>query len=131
MSDDVKAAADRRRTSPHVDGFLVGDDPNTPALKQRVEDAGTLADAYLAANPADGDEPVSKSWLIALGGDTTGGLSMPCWRLGGAANFLAVSEREAFLDLASGDVIPLPHIRTRGQLRQLCRALGVPLTEAT
>ena len=58
MSDPIKAAAERarqRRAGEHLATDEAWHDPTSPDVDNAV-----LADAYLAANPADEDEPITR-----------------------------------------------------------------------
>lgn len=123
----------------------VGDD--VPALsRQRAyrSDLITVSEAYLAEHPADDGEPADREWLKSVGfdpeGEANGDLFSPysesimipgdneyCRRLvyKHQLKFLVIDE-----DARDGDEIQriaLPMSRSRGELRRLCTALGIPL----
>jgi hypothetical protein len=85
-----------------------------------------VARAYLAEHPADEDEPVTAEWLQSMGWAEFG--------LGIASQRGLFRSRLRFaFDL--GVTLCMPgiesegHQMTRGELRRLCAALGVPLGE--
>jgi len=57
MTDELRAAVAIFEAGPdvHSDGF------------EYFQAVGTLARAYLAEHPADGDEPVTEEWLRSIG----------------------------------------------------------------
>lgn len=90
-------------------------------------DVAAVARAYLTEHPADDDEPLSAAWLdkclprskdVGFSGEVL-------WQFGPFDTLSMYPERE---DVAR---VFAREIRTRGQLRRLCAALGVPLTEPT
>lgn len=116
MSDEeLKAIASRVR--PHAAGNLGNAD---------IADRNALAAAYLAEHPADDAEPITANWLAAVGFTSPGafthtidgGITME-WFSGGD-----LGQWECII----GDHV-CPDFGTRGQLRRLCAALGVPLSE--
>lgn len=91
-------------------------------------DALELANAYLAEHPADEDEPVTEEWLRAIGFNddkefpgyvillTECGY-IECIGFDGGVEWM----------LFGNELNPGP--QTRGQVRLLCRALGIELKE--
>ena len=80
-----------------------------------------LADEYIADHPADDDETVTAEWLDVLGfeyGNLSGlYIRNPRWsRYETPTNFFTKV---------------VPHPKTRGDVRRLCRALGIELKEPT
>lgn len=126
MSDDVLAAAERCRGLAGPGWVDVAE-----ASPECVADLLTLARAYLAANPADDATAVDETWLRAVGWQTSPGSS--AWvhtRLaGGLAVHLRLTLDECRLYDASAKWVAIPVPATRGHVRRLCAALGVPLTE--
>lgn len=120
---DVREAAERLREHsllPHVrtaDGrpYFEGD------LK-------LLANAYLAEHPSDDDELITDDWWR----DMSGGcrfIFSPDERLMlwlGADGMLQLCISDGGGDEISRD---MPHIKTRGDVRRLCKALGVEVKE--
>lgn len=74
--------------------------------------ATILADAYLAEHPADDDTPADDEWLYVV---TKGTVWLLKWN---------VETREVFLGETSCGVK-----KTKGQWRELLRALGITLKE--
>lgn len=80
--------------------------------------------AWLAANPADDDEPVTDSWLIAIGANSllefaiNSGFCLKFYR----------GLNPSIEDL-DGNLVELPDCDTRSAVRRLCAALGIPLKE--
>lgn len=139
MSDELRAAAERMRTkwtstSKSFDGW------GKPHMEY-VEDLSIITDAYLAANPADDDEPVTEDWLRSVGWED--------WKSGTHLETI-VYDRSNPTCLVTQTVITFllddnhPHggvidsvmledppreYTTRGDVRNLCAALGVSLKE--
>jgi hypothetical protein len=98
MTDELRAAAERRRTTPYRDGWLVADANSLP-LKQRIEDANLLADAWLAEHD---ETPVTREWLQTVT-FPKGAITLPDWVRG--------------------------RLTTRGQYRRFYAALGIEVRE--
>jgi hypothetical protein len=78
-----------------------------------VGDWATLARAYLAEHPADDGEAIQVAWLVSMG-------------------FEALDEHDSgwFKQSPDGrEMEDAAQLKTRGDLRLLCRALGILLTE--
>ncbi len=93
--------------------------------------AKAVAEAYLAEHPADDGDGLSVEWMQAVGFVQSGG---GWWRLGEGTNSMALdyhdnTEVGDVFRLPSGSYTPGINVQTRGQLRRLCAALGVPLKE--
>lgn len=87
---------------------------------ERIRDMNTLACAYLAEHPADLDEPVTKEWLQTLR------LSPP------KLMFDCGFDRDGIDDYnvrLNGSSIYMCKVETRGDVRALCLALKIRLTE--
>lgn len=78
-------------------------------------DINTLADAYLAEHLADDDEAVAVNWISSIG-------------TGGKLAFYRDS-KTWFVCFAGSDTM-LRTVQTRGEVRQLCRALGIEWEES-
>jgi hypothetical protein len=90
-------------------------------------DAFDLALAYLADHPADDAEPVTAEWLASVG--FTAG-KFPRDLIRGPVLRGVSSAGDEYWAIRT---YPIPNDAkpwTRGHLRRLCAALGVPLTEA-
>lgn len=119
MSDDVRAAAERL----------------LPPLADVIDapgDAELVARAWLAEHPADDGEPVSAEWLMVTGwvdvAEPGGGPLYTFCRPdhGGAVLTLEGDHRCLMAFLGHPDGAPWPcDIYTRGQVRELLRALGI------
>ena len=121
---DARAAAERMRawlalpepkgvTDRHYDG----------GVGQYDIDSEILVNSYLAEHPADDETPMTELWWCDMNG---------------GSRFMYLSEERLMLYLAVDGMIELcvtdclqeisyklPHIKTRGDVRMLCRALGV------
>lgn len=102
-------------------------------------DRGTVAHAWLTANPADDGEAITAEWMDAVGGDDERGDGDRVWPIGPAA-WLSVGlgggvwhcwVRSWVREGGGGgeESVTLPLLTTRGQLRRLLAALGVPAAE--
>lgn len=131
MTDDVRAAVGRVRrwySGEWLAGeWLAGIYPEAKDRSQELAlletDWRDVAIAYLTEHPADDGDPVDEAWLRAVGfgvyglfADRDGGLSI---------GDLEWHECRRWL---YGNT-PLPDLPTRGHVRRLCLALGIPLTE--
>jgi len=86
-----------------------------------------LAKAYLAEHRADDGEVIDSTWLNTIGWNKHEDGS---YKQG--VYFIVIDNGQWILMLKSGSVLfCLAHLQTRGQLRQLCRALGVEIKEKT
>jgi hypothetical protein len=88
------------------------------------KDTMALAEAYISEHLSDDDEPITDGWFIASVGVRYVFLSKEF--------AVFISEKCVSITTEAGDSwhnLELPHITTRGQLRQLCRALGVEIKE--
>lgn len=94
------------------------------------EEVVVLAD--LAAHPPDDGEPLSDEWLISVGG---------VWEQGQAAYRIMLGSRQMLrirtngrywlvdLGTTGGQFHPYGRKQSRGEVRRLTLALGIPLTE--
>lgn len=83
--------------------------------------------AYLAEHPADDEEPVTEDWLRAVGSKPIPGVSFHAFDLG---LFVQVGVRPDGSLCIHADRFTATlkmAICTRGDVRRLCAALGVPL----
>lgn len=122
MSDEIKAAAERRRKWRETHRGWYRQDM----------DSSILADAYLAEHPADDDEPVMEAWLRAVGFENC---SFPdhgkplCIRFMRDCLFAVYTNGVTLISIR-GMYAPASAVRTRGHVRRVCRALGVELKES-
>lgn len=117
MNEELKAAIERRRKNPGWKGQLF-------PYGNAISDAVLLADAYLAEHQEDDDELVTEQWLRENGFCNYRG--WPQTRIGIetlAGLYLSWNSAEnAFrLDCC------LWEGSTRGDVRRLCKALGIEL----
>lgn len=130
-TDELRAAAERRRA------FLNGECPYRGdvewngyvyALAEELRDMRILAAAYLDEHPADDDELVIEEWLRSVGfvDEDHEWLTL----------FPDDSDCRVTYDRQNGEIkvetviaegFRLPHVKTRGDVRLLCRALGIEL----
>lgn len=86
-------------------------------ISNRYDNAGVmLAKAYLTEHLLDDDEPVTEEWLETIGFDH-GYLDADYW---------VIECRKLALRLNS---YPVKENPTRGDVRRLCKALGIELKE--
>lgn len=134
MNDELKAAAERVRR--HINQLG----------NSAIEDRNMLVRAYLAEHPADDDEPVTVEWLAsisrqppivtAIGNcyrfsiDSDRGLCV--WGracgVGYTVTLRTVRRSESGHRMTSFS--DLRDVYYRGDIRRLCAALGIPLTES-
>lgn len=97
------------------------------------DDAHKLAAAFLAANPADDDKPVTEAWALANGGERQGG-SHPYYILfiaNGSSPCVVWDTRSDHWSIGGGGRLWNDETPTRRAVRDLCRALSIPLQEPT
>lgn len=123
MSDDLRAAAKRL-----VEGEFSENYPKFMATTFGLADGFLLARAYLADNPDDDDEPVTMEWWKSLNNDTRF-LCQDTYTLQLKDDLIFVMEAEVGLEDCVTFPIPMSHVRTRGDVRRLCKALGIELKE--
>jgi len=113
--------------------FTMGGDKayGTDMIGSFGADLETLGQAYLAEHPADEDEPVTAEWLRSIGFERMHESSFD-WHHPLIA-FVRVRACEVYPKLFHGCSAAGWHLvalsATRGQVRLLCRALGVELKE--
>jgi len=73
--------------------------------------------AYLAEHPADDDEPIDEAWFDSF--------SVPEWPHGTTCKTIAGHVWIDDTNTVYLEATPLPHIKTRGDVRRLLAALGV------
>jgi len=123
MTDDVRQAAEEalkwyRVQSPHI------------RQRQQAQLLYRLATGVLAEHPADEHEAITPEWLEACGFVTAD----DGMRLNSQYNAPKHHMRYASVFRHNNgqwwvNGLGVKHQETRGQLRLLCRALGIPLTE--
>jgi hypothetical protein len=114
MESELKESADRLRRgkTESIYGIYNGN------ADRYEEDIRTIVNAYLALVPADDGEDADIKWLGGLSSSDGQPLSMMAVRLIGDK-----------FHLVSNDYVS-PKPATRGDVRDFCSALQVPLTES-
>lgn len=134
MNDEVRAAAERRRLQAAKDILAASKTPegqedgafDSESMWQLFEDGIVLASAYLAEHPADDGEAWTTGWLEDVGfehGAYCGGCFQIRTEFG---QWLRVLTINSMWRLSRNR---LPDMATRRDVRDLCRALGIPLKE--
>jgi hypothetical protein len=100
-----------------------------PQSHKGLEDAQSVARAYLAEHPADDAEPLTEEWLRAAGFETRDGRLC----LGARLQFTHCNGWNAWwgidgLAYASSRLVN--GLNTRGHVRRLCQCLGIALKES-
>jgi hypothetical protein len=132
MTDEVKAAAEL------VSNRIKEYRENFGEPEEFGNSAALVADAYLREHSADEDTPIDEAWLRSVGGITyadfrfTGEVffkqdkaSIDCTR----QLVACVCQKTADWQDEANRIASVPFPATRGQLRTLCRALGIKLEE--
>ena len=100
--------------------------------------AELISNGTIYEHPADDEEPISEEWLHWVGGnykydadDEIEDCSFIGWSTNrgiqiGPSVALYVDDWNLMLD---GTAVPGVHLKTRGDVRRLCRALGIELKE--
>jgi hypothetical protein len=97
-----------------------------------VRDWAVLAKAYLAEHDADSETPVDET-ILGAWGDNRDEFFYSEWNDSQDIRIVVKKDmRYAMIESGGedGDVIFIPIPKTRGDVRQLCRALGIPLKES-
>ena len=124
MSDSVKAAAANLRK-------LIEDIPGHAELwnLDHIRIARIIVDQFLAEHPADDDEPITRIWLAGIFGEPQRSWNNEwIWVLGSneVTTVVAVADlRGLWAKVGDRKLRPL---ETKGDLRRLCSALGIPLS---
>ncbi len=141
MRDEVRERAERLRAFNEISGpdfyqkvYAIYNCDDTSRINRYLRaDAFALAKAYLAEHPADDGEAVTEDWLRSLATKTLMcGKEIDYHRFKFENGF---SRLNIYPDCSvsierNDDEIPLPlQLNTRGDVRLLCRALGIPLKE--
>ena len=119
MRNDLRDVMERWHNS---DGFAAS------RLEECHDLLYTLAAAYMADHPADDAEPVTEEWLKAvLGEKMTYDMGFDF-----RVRFYVYSQPEIEYETGRGyehceSSVDLPEAKTRGDVRRICAALGVPL----
>ena len=130
-NQELRESADRLLDTP-IGGDIAGYD----ASPRRVRDMRMVALAWVNEHPADDAEPIDMPWLLAIGGkdeaqDTDRFVSVrhqkSWWYENKSDGFWCLQINNGIVRDAS-DGRPKP---TRGEYRQLCRIIGIPLVEGT
>jgi hypothetical protein len=89
-----------------------------------IEDLCTITDAYLAEHPADDDEPVTEEWLDEMFGTYL----RQFWEWSVIYGVRIAKDPDGF-KLLTGYQVARTGL-ARGDVRRLCSALGIPLSES-
>ena len=125
MNDELRAAAKRWREGRYTPGI----GPESGGM-----DAVRLADAYLAEHPADDEQEVDYEWLLKIGFNTFDephclsikkGDVRVVWIIKGQWLRICISQMNG-PKYAATDIVHRP---IRGDVRRLCKALGIELKE--
>lgn len=136
MSNELKAAVERLRKA-GMDGWMLAY-PERPSFghpSRQMEDWEIIAAAYLAEHPEDDDVLVTEEWVASLhppryweaGAEYSWPSVSLCYAVEVPGNSLVCCQ--GFYIDGRISPIPLSHIKTRGDVRRLCRALGIELKE--
>ena len=121
---ELRAAAERLRGKGRASGYF--------GSHLHCLDYKALATHYLAEHPADDAEPVTEDWLLSVGFTRNKIdqviLILESKDLGRAMTYITISPCELCIESDDGGSIWLGE-RTRGDVRTLCRALGVEKKE--
>lgn len=117
MSDEPKAAVERLRKA-STDGWMLAysERPMFGHPSRQMEDWEIIAAAYLADHPADDDVLVTNEWIGGFGHME----SLRLWQNELGWNW---SWRGGYCGV-------LDSVKTRGDVRKLCRSLGIELKES-
>lgn len=148
MDAEIKAIADRmRRHLKAIESETTFRD--SPYFAERClgkwdrdiidEDDGALSRAFLAEHPADDDESVTEEWLLSVGFDGDWVMLRAGERLESPEFCLSFhgiekgdgKKRAWLLTLDPVKTVSVEFPETRGQVRLMCRALGITLKEGT
>lgn len=111
-------------------GELVEDVYKTNPSEYRM-DQGVIVKAYLAEHPADDDEPVTAEWLVCV---SQKHIKLEFFVIGKTEelNVYVCASCDAtsfYADIVQDcDSVSIP-LRTRGDLRRLCKGLKIALKE--
>ena len=115
MSNEVKEAAERLREEFEVHSSGI------------ARDACVVAEAYLAEHAADDGEAVTAEWLRTVG--FYGKVNRPLSFTQGELT-LVIEGPRCWINMGMRTKHLPPNIKTRGDVRRLCNALGVELKES-
>lgn len=127
MSSDLREAAERLRRFALDLLEIHGDGPYRTGAAQRAVE---LARAYLAEHPADEDEPADILWMAGLLQEAAGNFRYQRQFVirGPVYVHVAACEGGWRYELWCRDE-KIKDAPTRGDVRRLCLALGIPLKE--
>lgn len=129
MTNEVRDALERYR-KPYPDN---GPKDEWYGNVQLFDDMQTLAQAYLDEHPADDHEPIDEAWLRSVGFEERNGWELVQFTPMGGKAYFAVSPLNGcfparyFCDWNCDSVYKF--VETRGELRRLCKSLGVEMRE--
>ncbi len=130
-SDKMLVAADEVTRTVSVPPIAEAFDAKTVAVPRNSWlSALAVACMYKHDHPADDGEPTDANWLMAVGFSKRDDSVKPYFAIPANGQWLQVWEGRAFLECKYVGDWQLPgRYPTRGHVRRLCAALGVPLTE--
>ena len=143
MSDEVRKAAERLRQvyenarnhdSCWISRVYEPDFTGKSRESDYQRDRDIVTQAYLAEHPADDDEPVTEEWLLSIGFELTReGLpfhrEIDGYLKPSPGNLLQPGESAYDWKLEPPANNLLAVLFTRGDVRRICRALGIELKE--
>lgn len=121
MSQEVKNAAESLRR------LIPVKCPPSPRWSQDEQNLWTLAQAYLAEHPADENEPITEEWLRSAGfiWQSTDTYELHSGAFGN--DYLRYTKIAFRAGLWYANGLGCADCKTRGDVRRLCSALGIPL----
>lgn len=134
MSDELRAAAEQFLDG----GNRKGTDEFDTAVKNAqllIECGDKMARYILASHPADDGQAVDAGWLLSVGFSGSNGLYPLTTHAKDFTDGIAVqvvNPRLSVWFVSVGDRFgQIPALKTRGDVRRLCRALGIEVKEAS
>ena len=127
MNDELRVAA-KRYGLPYPRASVSGD-MDWDSYIQEMKDMELLADAYLAEHREDDAEPVTEEWLRSIGAkDEVDG------KIDGEPLFNLYIGPACLCYFPSGVELLIDHhhgwpLKTRGQVRLMCRSLSIEMKE--
>ena len=118
----VEAAASRLRDDAYKDAEFI----DVYASVDQWDDQEILANAYLAEHPADDAEPMTLEWVGEVTGELLCEIGGDSSRAFVNAGGILTIHRDGRVFIQLKIVKP---VKTRGDVRRLCAALGVELNE--
>lgn len=138
MSDPTPATDGGLRAAARLRQWNAGELDRSYETDQGLHcDRAVLADLYLAANPPDSEAAITEDWLLSIGFETHGTITYykqssgvgPIYELGICPQ--AGCDGCCIRQKGGGSVYSVDILMpaTRGDVRRLCAALGITITE--